>query len=146
MLEPHINKTSSAVWQLTGQQWLALSWDGVAPGVSFTTACYFPRSQRQLFPPAVAPAAEPGGSVGGIAKNLSVCRNRRHRAVVSTQLLRCAATMYTHNDVHLAPTIRASPGVEVHTFTRSCNSPSSTFTLRNCFRTKKSFLSSFLAL
>lgn len=36
-------------------------------------------------------------------------------------------------------TIRGLPGVEVPTFTRSCNSSASAFMLRNCIHTKKSF-------
>lgn len=42
-----------------------------------------------------------GGSVGCIAHNLPICRSRRHRAVVSTQLVCCTATVYTHNHAHL---------------------------------------------
>lgn len=64
--------------------------DGVAPGISVMTACSSPGSQQQLSPPAtIAPGCgAAGGSVGGIAQNLLVCR-KRSGCVNTTRLLRC---------------------------------------------------------
>lgn len=39
-------------------------WDRVAPGISFMTSCYSLRSQRQLFPPAVATGCSAWGKCG----------------------------------------------------------------------------------
>lgn len=87
--------------------------------------------------------AAPGGSVGCIAHNLPICRNRRHGVVVSTQLVCRTATVYVRSHTHLPTNDQGLPGTGVPTFTGKSDSPGSAFMVRSCIHINKSFYWAF---